>query len=133
LLTNFKTRLAAAKKFGTIKGIIWHQGEADANAEGIPVYANRLDTLFRMFRTICGNKDLPVVMGELGHFSKNSHASFMQINQIMHNHASIDPFSAVVQTKDLDHKGDFLHFNTAGQRTLGSRYAEAYASRWLRQ
>lgn len=130
LLTNFKTRVAVANKYGTIKGIIWHQGEADANNKGIPVYASRLDTLFGMFRKICGNNNLPIVMGELGHFSKTSHEPFMQVNQIMHEHASKDPFSAVVKTKDLDHKGDFLHFNAVGQRTLGMRYAEVFISRW---
>lgn len=133
LQTNFKQRVAAAKKFGRIKGIIWHQGEADANAKGIPMYAKNLDTLFGMFRKICGNKELPIVMGELGHFSKTSHESFMQINQIMHAHASIDLFSAVVKTGDLDHKGDNLHFNGAGQRILGQRYAEAFASTWLKK
>ena len=133
LLTNFKTRVSAAKKFGTIKGIIWHQGEADANSKGIPVYANRLDTLFGKFREICGSKELPIVMGELGHFSKTSHDSFMQINRIMDAHAAKDPNSAVVKTGDLIHKGDFLHFDGAGQRTLGSRYAEAFVSKWLKQ
>lgn len=130
LYTNFKNRVAAAKKYGTIKGIIWHQGEADANSKGIPVYANRLDSLFGMFRKTCKNKNLPIVMGELGYFSKTSHESFMQINGIMHEHASKDPFSAVVETKDFDHKGDFLHFNSEGQRALGIRYAEAFISRW---
>ena len=86
-----------------------------------------------MFRKICGNQFLPIVMGELGHFSKTSHETFMQINQIMYEHASKDPYAAVVKTGDLDHKGDNLHFNTAGQRTLGARYAEAFASRWLKQ
>lgn len=133
LLTNFKQRVAAAKKFGMIKGIIWHQGEADANAKGIPMYGKNLDTLFGMFRKICSNQFLPIVMGELGHFSKTSHETFMQINQLMYEHASKDPYAAVVKTGDLDHKGDNLHFNTAGQRTLGARYAEAFASRWLKQ
>lgn len=133
LLTNFKKRVAAAKKFGMIKGIIWHQGEADANAKGIPMYAKNLDTLFGMFRKICGNVALPIVLGELGHFSKTSHESFMQINQIMYDHALKDPYAAVIKTGDLDHKGDNLHFNTAGQRTLGTRYAEAFTSRWLKQ
>ena len=133
LLTNFKSRVAAAKNYGTIKGIIWHQGEADANSKGIPVYANRLDTLFGMFRKICGDNDLPIVMGELGHFSKTSHESFMKINSIMHEYAAKNPSTAVVRTDDLDHKGDLLHFNAAGQRILGARYAEAFISRWFKK
>ena len=38
------------------------------------------------------------------------------------------PRVAVVATGDLGHKGDNLHFNAAGQRAVGIRYAKAYWS-----
>ena len=131
LLSNFKARVERAKAFGDIKGILWHQGEADANAKGIPVYDARLDSLFGMFRQICGHKKLPILLGELGYFSKTSHESFMEINRIMHEHAQHDKHSGVIITKGLDHKGDQLHFNAAGQRAIGKMFAELYASKWL--
>ena len=131
LLSNFKARVERAKAFGDIKGILWHQGEADANAKGIPVYDARLDSLFGMFRKICGNKKLPILLGELGYFSKTSHEPFMEINRIMHEHAQHDKNSGVIVTKGLDHKGDQLHFNAVGQRAIGRIFAELYASKWL--
>ncbi len=127
LYSNFKKRMGEAKKFGIIKGIIWHQGEADANAKGLPEHPLQLEKLFGMMRKEAGNKKLPIVMGELGYFSKTVHEQFMQMNDVFRAFAATDKQTAVVSTKDLDHKGDYLHFNTAGQRELGKRYARAFA------
>ena len=35
-----------------------------------------------------------------------------------------DEHCELVETADLNHKGDQLHFNAAAQRRLGKRYAE---------
>lgn len=69
LLTNFKEKVALAKKLGQIKGILWHQGESDANPKDIPDYETRLTQLFRLFREVAGVKNLPIIAGELGSFS----------------------------------------------------------------
>jgi lysophospholipase L1-like esterase len=31
----------------------------------------------------------------------------------------------------LDHKGDQLHFNAEGQRSIGRMFAELYVSKWF--
>lgn len=123
LLSNFKEKISIAKKYGTIKGIIWHQGEADANAKRIPLYEKNLETLFTSFRSIAGNDQLPIVMGELGAFSKEPQA-FESINKIIRGYPQHDPYSSFIKTSDLMHKGDSLHFNSAGQRIMGERYAK---------
>jgi hypothetical protein len=61
-------------------------------------------------------------MGELGSFSKDP-ISFEAINSIIRNYPQTDPFASFIKTGDLTHKGDSLHFNSAGQRTMGERYA----------
>ena len=132
LWSNFKDKVEIAKKYGTVKGILWHQGEADANANGIPVYAENLKTLFTKMRAEVGQKKLPIIMGELGYFSKTVHEQFMKINGVMHQYATKDKRSAVVETKGLDHKGDNLHFNGEGQRELGKRYATVFVEKFLR-
>lgn len=132
LWSNFKDKVEVAKKYGTIKGILWHQGEADANANGIPVYAKNLKTLFSKMRAEVGQKKLPIIMGELGYFSKTVNEQFMKINGVMHQYATKDKRSAVVETKGLDHKGDNLHFNSEGQRELGKRYATVFVEKFLR-
>ncbi len=125
LLSNFKEKTALAKQYGTIKGILWHQGEGDANEKGIPVYKENMQKLFGVFRAEAGKKKLPILLGELGAFNINAAKQFKQINQIIGEYASTDKNTAVIATSDLNHKGDNLHFNAAGQREMGKRYAAA--------
>lgn len=125
LLSNFKEKLVLAKQYGVVKGILWHQGEGDANEKGIPVYKENMAKLFGIFRAAAGKNKLPIVLGELGSFNKKSPEQFKQINQVIWDYSTADRHSAVVATADLNHKGDDLHFNAAGQREMGKRYAAA--------
>src|SRR5688572_25926802 len=43
LMTNFRDRVDAVKKLGTIKGILWHQGESDTDSISIHGYKQRLE------------------------------------------------------------------------------------------
>jgi hypothetical protein len=125
LFSNFLSKLEIAKQNGIIKGILWHQGESDANEKDIPLYKQRLHLLFSKFRSAIGNNELTVLLGELGSFSENP-VNFNLINKAIHEYASEDKNSAVISTKDLKDKGDNLHFNSNGQRTMGKRFAKAY-------
>jgi hypothetical protein len=125
LLTNFKEKVEVGKKFGQIKGILWHQGESDAKPNRIPLYKDRLIHLFGKFREIAGNKNLPILIGELPSFPRN-HENKMKINEQLRLYSSIDSNSDVIKVSDLQHKGDNVHFNSEGQRILGERYANEY-------
>ncbi|MFH6604002.1 sialate O-acetylesterase [Maribacter algicola] len=124
LLSNFKNMVRFGKKYGTIKGIIWHQGESDTlKDEDLEKYPERLSVLFQKFRTIIGNDSLPIVLGELGSFNKHN-ARWQQINKAIHDYTKTDPFSAYIKTQDLQHKGDSIHFDANGQREMGKRFAK---------
>lgn len=125
LYSNFLNRLEAARKSGIVKGILWHQGEADANDADIPRYKERVQELFARFRTAAGDTTLPVFMGELGSFSKDP-AHFARVNAMMHELAATDSRVKVISTGDLHHRGDSLHFDSKGQRTMGRRFAAAF-------
>lgn len=125
LFSNFLAKVESAKQNGVIKGILWHQGESDANENDIPLYKQRLGLLVSRFRTAVGNSELPVLLGELGSFSDNP-ANFNLINKAIQEYAAEDKNSGVVPTKDLKDKGDHLHFNSKGQRIMGKRFAKAY-------
>ena len=127
LFSNFLSKVEIAKQNGIIKGILWHQGESDANEKNIPLHKERLHLLFSKFRTEIGNNALPVLLGELGSFSNNP-ADFNLINKAIHDYAAEDKNSRVISTKDLKDKGDHLHFDSEGQRTMGKRFANAYLS-----
>ena len=46
------------------------------------------------------------------------------INAAIEAYAASDEFCEVIETSDLEHKGDRVHFNAVAQRTMGKRYAE---------
>ena len=127
LFSNFLAKVEIAKQNGIIKGILWHQGESDANEKNIPLHKERLHLLFSKFRSAIGNNELPVLLGELGSFSNNP-SDFNLINKAIHDYAAEDKNSRVISTKDLKDKGDHLHFDSEGQRTMGKRFASAYLS-----
>ena len=89
LLTNFKEKAALGNKYGTIKGILWHQGEADATSEKRPLYKQRLTLLFKEFRSAAGNPNLPIILGELGPFPY-SYEEWMKLNGILREYCKED-------------------------------------------
>lgn len=125
LQSNFKQKVALAKKYGTVKGVLWHQGESDANKKRIPKYDENLKILFKKFRSSVGNRKLPILVGELGGYRKNNE-SWNTINSIINEHAKKEKYMYVIDTSDLNDKGDNLHFDSESQRLLGKRFAEVY-------
>lgn len=125
LLTNFREKVAVAQELGQIKGILWHQGESDATTQDIPEYKNRLTHLFKKFREIAGDKNLPIIAGELGSFSRDK-VNWQKINEQIRNYSRSDKNCRIVFTADFQHKGDSIHFNSAGQRLFGKRLAQEY-------
>lgn len=129
LFSNFKEKVAIGKQHGTIKAILWHQGESDAaSPETIEIYDKQLGVLFSMFRTEVENPNLSICFGRLGSFSKTD-KSWQAINSKMEDYQKTDPFSYLIQTENLNHKGDFIHFDSEGQRAMGVSYAKAFIQR----
>ena len=129
LFYNFREKVEIAKRYGTIKGILWHQGESDANERNIPKYEERLGMLFSKFRQTIGNNNCPVLMGELGSYSANKN-NWALINNSIQDYSIKDKNTAVISTSDLKHKGDSIHFNSKGQRLMGKRFAEAHLNKF---
>ncbi len=125
LLSNFSAKVSIAKKYGTVKGILWHQGEADANEKNTSLYKSRLNILFEKFRKIININDLPILIGELGTFSENQ-LYYSLINEQIKSFILSDSNALLISTKDLKDKGDKVHFNSKAQRELGKRFAKAY-------
>jgi hypothetical protein len=127
LFSNFREKMELAQKLGTVKALLWHQGESDATDERIPLHKERLGTLIGKFRELAQQPQLPVLIGELGSFSKNN-ANWQAINQQLRAYIDSDPNARLIPTGDFEHKGDFIHFNSAGQREMGRRFARQFAA-----
>ncbi len=125
LMQNFEEKLAIGQRYGTIKGILWHQGESDAKPARIAIHKEQIGKLVSHFRNRSQNKRLPFIIGELGSYS-NSNNYWQQINQILASFAQQDQYASLIETQDLKHGGDSVHFNSESQRLMGKRFAEAY-------
>lgn len=126
-------RARLAMKHGTLKGILWHQGEADSSKEEeARSYGARLTQMISDLRTDLGAGQSPFVAGKLGEFlataSKDGRPSFWPVvNEQLAALPKLSPRTAVVESTGLRHKGDGVHFDTGSLRELGRRYAAAMA------
>lgn len=126
LFSNFREKVEIGKKVGTIKGILWHQGESDATkTETIEVYDDQLKKLFSLFRYETEDKKLPIFVGELGSFSKN-YEDWQAVNNKIKYYVKTDSSAYLIKTRDLNDKGDRVHFDSEGQRKMGKRFAEKF-------
>ena len=126
LLTNFKEKVKVGSSIGVIKGVLWHQGESNANSEeNIRLYPERLTALFKIFRNITHNDHLPILAGELGSYSTNN-KKWQLINEAIKQVVQKDANATLISTQDFKHKGDNVHFNSIGERMIGERFATEY-------
>lgn len=113
-------RIKAAMAYGTIKGILWHQGESNSKADQAKIYLAQLTELISRVRALVGNPKVPFIAGELGRYRP----VYANINvELVKLPASV-PLTAVVSSEGLVHKGDTTHFDGPSVRELGKRYAE---------
>lgn len=120
---NAVSRARSVAKDGVIKGILWHQGESDCNAQDAPLYYERLKALINNFRADLGNNTLPFVIGQLGNW--NWDAFRQEVDAAHKKIVKSVPKTAFVSSAGLIHKGDNEHFDSASYRTFGDRYAKA--------
>jgi Carbohydrate esterase, sialic acid-specific acetylesterase len=120
-------RANAVLKSGTLKGILWHQGESDATRELAPTYAAKLRDLIARLRAELRAPAVPFVAGQLGRFAESPWNEFKtQVDQAHRDLPRKVPRTAFVSAEGLKDKGDKVHFDSESYRELGRRYAEAY-------
>ena len=117
------SRARIAMKNGTLKGILWHQGEADSNAEKLPVYKSTLTKMAASFRRDLGSPDVPFIVGGLGDFFEQRHPQSAEITAILRDAPGFISNTGFVSARGLSHKGDGVHFSAQSARDLGGRYA----------
>ncbi len=110
-----------------IRGALWLQGEANANAAGLEVHRQKLRDMIEDLRVDLGIDDLPFIactIGEMGDSAKLADKAAM--NKILLSLPSYSPNTACVDARDLTtHIGDFVHFDTAAQEEIGKRYFQS--------
>jgi hypothetical protein len=120
-------RSRIAMQSGTLKGILWHQGESDAQPGLAEVYEEKLHALIRRFRKELDSPEVPFLAGQLGQFEERPWSEAKK--QVDAAHRSLPekvPHTAFVPSDGLKHKGDKIHFDAESCREFGRRYAQAY-------
>ncbi len=119
-------RARLAMRIGTLRGVLWHQGESDISAGLAPTYATRLDQMIRDLRADLESPGLAFVAGALGEFlgTRSGNAADVDIvNAALATLPERMVHTGSVSVAGLTHTGDHLHFDTASQRELGRRFA----------
>ena len=123
----FKVLINAAKKAqesGVIKGILLHQGESNNGDQSWPYNVKKIYE--RMLTELnLKTEDVPLLVGEL--VRKDQGGLCYAHNEVIANMHYAIPNSHVISSEGCTSKGDGYHFDAAGNRLLGRRYAK----KWL--
>ena len=116
-------------KDGTIKAVLWHQGEHDSKSEAdASSYSRRFTGMVTTLRERLGAPSLPMVLGELGAYlsERPDFPHYCTVNAELRKIPDLIPHSAFVSAEGLTDKGDNLHYDARSLRIFGKRYATAY-------
>ena len=121
---DLKRRIEIARAWGPIRGVIWHQGESDLGRDAA-TYRAELLTLIERVRTLVGDPQLPWVVATLGDFKVANADAAQGMNSLLVSLPGATDHLACVRSAGLGDKGDGTHFDAAGARALGQRFALA--------
>ncbi len=96
-----------------LAGVVWHQGEANANDAD---YLDKLVALINHLRQDLGRQDLPFVAGQV--------AGKPRVNELIAQLPGKLPHTAWVSAEGLT-VFDGVHFDRDSQKRIGRRYADA--------
>ena len=102
---------------GELKGICWHQGEA--NSKRVAKYSEQLKVLVNNFREDLGDADLPLVFSQIAQWGEPG----AEFNAMIVKQPEGIANTACVKTDELS-GFDKWHFDSPSQRKLGQRFAD---------
>ncbi len=109
-----------AQKTGVIKGIILHQGETNNGQEA---WLGYVEKIYNDMLTDLDLKaeDVPLVAGETAHANQGGTCAAM--NAVINRLPEVIPTASVASSDGCSVREDHVHFDSAGVRELGERYA----------
>jgi len=127
----------AAMQAGTLKGVLWHQGESDTVSQTkTDAYEEKLHRLVQDVRADLGDPQLPFIVGNLaefygtgsGHNAPDRVARINKIRGVLRSVPKKVPHTGFVESTGCSpaahHK---VHFDRKSYVLLGQRYAKVYA------
>ena len=115
----------------SVAGILWYQGESEANPELIVEYPERLTALVDAFRADFGPPDLPFYYVQIGRVINAESLGWIWnrdgwngIRERQRIWSATRPHTVMVASIDLE-LDDLIHIGTQGLKRLGKRLARA--------
>jgi len=109
-----------------LAGILWMQGEKDANnPEAGKVYAENLKLLIEGMRKDFDSPNAPFILGVT---NPPNYPAAEEVRSAQMDAPNKHPNVKIVSSDGLTKLSDKLHYDTQGQIELGKRFAEAYLS-----
>lgn len=120
-------RAKEAQKYGELKAVLWHQGEANAGSqENVDAYMGQLKGFIADLREALGIPGLPFIAGEIAHWADTRYGyNFNAMLRGITDPGNV-PNSALISSEgagQLKNDSD-PHFSRDGQILIGRRYAD---------
>lgn len=108
---------------GKVRGVLWYQGESDANADALAVFPAKLEELIAAMRRDFGNPELPFYQVQIGRVVLPWDVAAWNGIQTAQLGASLEiPHTGLAPSVDLA-LDDGIHIGTPGLKVLGHRLA----------
>lgn len=108
---------------GKVTGVLWYQGESDANPKAVPLFHDRLVQLVAAIRKDFNDPNLPFYQVQIGRYVVPSHnPSWKEIQSLQVQSANEIENCEIVSSVDLE-LDDLIHVSTRGHLRLGLRLA----------
>ena len=127
----------AARQVGTLKGVLWHQGESDTVEQTrTDAYEKRLHLLIEDVRKDLENPQLPFIVGNLAEFygtgkdhkAPDRVARITKIKEILRRLPKKVPHTGFVESIGCSPAARAkVHFDRKSSSLMGKRYAKVYA------
>jgi sialate O-acetylesterase len=116
---------------GSVKGVLWYQGESDANPKAAPLFEERFRSFVQAIRTDFNQPDLPFYYVQIGRSASASNAAEWNAVQAAQLRAESEiPHTTMVASVDLS-LVDAIHIDTQGLKRVGGRLANVVCSEWF--
>lgn len=130
LFDNAVYQARLAMRTSNIAGILWHQGESDAQNDRYLTYEASLIEMLTQLRKLLELEDVPVILGGLGSYlddyTKGGVMQWPQINQALLAASGKLLRCGFVSAEGLRPNADNLHFSAAALHEFGLRYFERF-------
>lgn len=108
---------------GSVKGVLWYQGESEANPKAVPVFLEKFKGLVAAIREDFGQPDLPFYYAQIGRYVNNDDAaSWNTIQELQRQAEAVIPACAMAPVIDLP-LDDAIHLSSGALKRTGVRMA----------